>query len=203
MLSTGTLSRRFHVEVSKVTLLMTGIALSKGPTRPVKYSGALPVDALKARRLKPEIAREVAESILRWFAATRAAVAKYILRSRNSASSMKLVTCDDDQAGIVAKTYDEAIATTNRSFTTPITADAKLDPVGAIAIDQAEIHRRRDLVRKLFNDFWNGAHEKPTAFSERLDQAEDYLNARLAANGEIWQLDDTTRALLGLPARLN
>jgi len=39
----------------------------------------------------------------------------------------------------------------------------------------------------------------PAAFVERLDQAEDYLNERLAASGEIWQLDAKTRVMLGLP----
>jgi hypothetical protein len=42
---------------------------------------------------------------------------------------------------------------------------------------------------------------KPSAFVERLDQAEDYLNERLAASGEVWRLDATTRAMLGLPPR--
>jgi hypothetical protein len=27
-----------------------------------------------------------------------------------------------------------------------------------------------------FNDYWNGAYEKPAAFVQRLDEAEDYLN---------------------------
>ena len=36
-----------------------------------------------------------------------------------------------------------------------------------------------------------------------LDQAEDYLNERLAANGEFWRLNSNTRVLLGLPPRLN
>ena len=27
--------------------------------------------------------------------------------------------------------------------------------------------------------FWSGAYEKPTAFVDRLDQVEDYLNERL------------------------
>jgi hypothetical protein len=53
----------------------------------------------------------------------------------------------------------------------------------------------------LFNDFWRGVYEKPAAFVERLDQAEDYLNERLAANGEFWRLDAKTRAMLGLPPR--
>jgi hypothetical protein len=56
-------------------------------------------------------------------------------------------------------------------------------------------------VRMLFNDFWSGVNEKPAAFVERLDQAEDYLNERLAANGEFWRLDANTRAMLALPRR--
>jgi hypothetical protein len=36
---------------------------------------------------------------------------------------------------------------------------------------------------------------------DRLDQAEIYLNDRLTACGEYWQLDAKTRKLLGLPAR--
>jgi hypothetical protein len=38
---------------------------------------------------------------------------------------------------------------------------------------------------------------------ERLDQAEGYLNDRLAANGEGWRLDAKTRIILGLPPRSN
>jgi hypothetical protein len=38
---------------------------------------------------------------------------------------------------------------------------------------------------------------------ERLDQAADYVNDRLAANGEAWRLDSQTRAMLGLPLRAN
>jgi hypothetical protein len=52
-----------------------------------------------------------------------------------------------------------------------------------------------------FNDFWSGTHDKPAAFAERLDQAEDYLNERLTANGEVWRLDAKTRIMLGLPPR--
>ena len=55
------------------------------------------------------------------------------------------------------------------------------------------------MVRTLFNDFWSGAYEKPAAFVERLDQAEDYLNERLAASSELWRLDINTRVMLGLP----
>lgn len=57
------------------------------------------------------------------------------------------------------------------------------------------------MVRTLFNDFWSGAYEKPAAFVERLDQAEDYVNDRLVKTGEFWQLDAKTRVTLGLPPR--
>jgi hypothetical protein len=55
----------------------------------------------------------------------------------------------------------------------------------------------------LFNDFWSGAHDKPAAFVERLNQAEDYVNERLAASGEFWQLDAKARVMLDLPPRVN
>jgi hypothetical protein len=38
---------------------------------------------------------------------------------------------------------------------------------------------------------------------DRLDQAEEYLNDRLVACGESWQLDAKTRKVLGLPAGPN
>jgi hypothetical protein len=86
------------------------------------------------------------------------------------------------------------------------TADANVGQIAANGIcqtvpDQQEVERRRELVRMLFNDFWNGAYNKPVAFAQRLDEAEDYLNARLAAHGEFWRLDADTRAILGLPPR--
>jgi hypothetical protein len=52
----------------------------------------------------------------------------------------------------------------------------------------------------LFNDFWSGPYEKPAAFVERLNQAEDYLNDRLTANGEVWRLDANTRGNARLAA---
>jgi hypothetical protein len=85
----------------------------------------------------------------------------------------------------------------------------KVRPSGQIssgtpsALDEGEIRRRRTLVRIFFNDFWNGPYEKPAGFLQRLDQAEDYVNDRLAANGEAWRLDSQTRVILGLPPRVN
>jgi hypothetical protein len=67
--------------------------------------------------------------------------------------------------------------------------------------DQQEIQRRRELVRALFNDFWNGSDDKPATFVDRLNRAETHLNAQLAARGEPWQLDANTRKMLGLPPR--
>jgi hypothetical protein len=80
-----------------------------------------------------------------------------------------------------------------------VDADAQIDIAASTVLDQEEIQRRRDLVRTLFNDFWTGSHEKPAAFVDRLDQAENYVNERLAASGEFWQLDAKTRLMLGLP----
>jgi hypothetical protein len=73
--------------------------------------------------------------------------------------------------------------------------------VSVTAPNQEEIGRRRDVVRALFNDFWKDRDDKPGSFSDRLNEAETYLNERLAAAGEFWQLDTGTRQLLGLPTR--
>jgi hypothetical protein len=70
-------------------------------------------------------------------------------------------------------------------------------------LNEGEIQRRRNLVRTFFNDFWTGSYEKPAGFLQRLDQAEAYVNDRLAANGEAWRLDSQARAMLGLPPRAN
>ena len=64
---------------------------------------------------------------------------------------------------------------------------------------QDEIDRRRGLVRKFFNDYWSSVDDKPASFAERLDGAEGYINERVAAGGEPWQLDPATRKQLGLP----
>ena len=94
----------------------------------------------------------------------------------------------------------EAVATAQ----IPAPAEVKADAGGPVAhneLDEQEIERRRTLVRTLFNDFWRGEDQKPASFTVRLDQAEDYLNERLAANGETWRLDTETRAMLSLPPR--
>jgi hypothetical protein len=58
-----------------------------------------------------------------------------------------------------------------------VDADAQIDIAASTVLDQEEIQRRRDLVRTLFNDFWTGSHEKPAAFVDRLDQAENYVTS--------------------------
>jgi hypothetical protein len=82
-----------------------------------------------------------------------------------------------------------------------VEVDAGIRPTAHNELSQQEIERRRGLVRAFFNDFWSGTHDKPAAFAERLDQAEDYLNERLTANSEGWRLDAKTRIMLGLPPR--
>jgi hypothetical protein len=154
----------------------------------------------------------VLEKFLRSFAQIGAAVikpTKYFLRAKYPASDEKRVESTLEEVGAVAAATETAVLTTTKSFTVPDTAevkvdtDAQIDSAASTVPDQEEIQRRRDLVRTLFNDFWSEAHDKPAAFVERLDQAEDYVNERLTACGEFWQLDAKTRAMLGLPPRSN
>jgi hypothetical protein len=65
--------------------------------------------------------------------------------------------------------------------------------------NQQELERRRKIVRQFFNDFWKSADAKPVTFAERLNLAEGYINERLVACGEAWQLDSAVRKQLGLP----
>src|SRR4029077_6782655 len=95
----------------------------------------------------------------------------------------------------------EAVATAQIPDATEVKADAAVSPVVHNELDEQEIERRRALVRMLFNDFWRGEDQKPASFTARLDQAENYLNGRLAANRETWRLDAETRAMLSLPPR--
>jgi hypothetical protein len=68
-----------------------------------------------------------------------------------------------------------------------------------IALVQQGDENRRKLIRALFNQFWADVIDKPATFAERLDAAEDYINAQLAARSVGWRLDDLTRRQLGLP----
>ncbi len=116
-----------------------------------------------------------------------------------------------EEARVIAAANESATIqpSTSASFPAHFSADAKIEPdtqvnhVPPVLPDQHEIQRRRDLIRTLFNDFWDGSSEKPRAFVQRLDQAETYLNERLTALGEFWQLDANTRVMLSLPPRSN
>jgi hypothetical protein len=79
-----------------------------------------------------------------------------------------------------------------------VTDGIAIRPESQISTRQ-ELERRREIVRQFFNDFWRSADDKPVTFAERLNQAEGYINERLAARGEAWQLDPATRKQLGLP----
>jgi hypothetical protein len=153
------------------------------------------------------------ENILRWFAGIGAAFKKPIEPSRRFVSDIAAEIraesgAEEDRA--VAATTDSAVATpsTMATFSTPVAAsdtkigqDVQVGCVVPIRPDQQEIQRRRELVRTLFNDFWNGRDDKPAAFVDRLDQAEACLNEQLTACGEVWQLDANTRKMLSLPPR--
>jgi hypothetical protein len=189
----------------------------KTPSRHLKKTRKImgkrmPIDSADSTRLKSDTAPDIGEKVLRWFAQIGAAVTKptkYFMRARYPASDEKRVESTLEEAGAVAAATEIAVLTTTKSFTVPDTAevkvntDAQIDSAASTVPDQEEIQRRRDLVRTLFNDFWSKAHDKPAAFVERLDQAEDYVNERLTAGGEFWQLDAKTRAMLGLPPRTN
>ncbi len=128
---------------------------------------------------------------LRSLADIRAAIANFFRPSRPESAKRQAASGGAPEAAVA----------------TPVAAGVNIDSgpeikaVGQLAADQQEIERRRNLVRMFFNDFWGGVSDKPTAFVERLDRAEDYLNERLAANGELWRVDTNTRLLLGLPPR--
>jgi hypothetical protein len=74
----------------------------------------------------------------------------------------------------------EAAATASLAAGVNVDTEPEINSVAHIVPDQQEIERRRNLVRIFFNDFWSGASDKPAAFVERLDEAENYLNERLA-----------------------
>jgi hypothetical protein len=169
----------------------------------------MPIDSADSPKLKSDTATDIGEKVLRWFAQIGAAVTKptrYFLRTSYPASDEKRAESPLEEAGATAAATENAVWTTTKSFTVPVNAEVKVDTdaqIDSAAPPVEEIQRRRDLVRTLFNDFWSGAYEKPAAFAARLDQAEDYVNERLAARGEFWQLDAKTRVTLGLPPRAN
>jgi len=156
--------------------------------------------------------RGAMENILRWFARIGEALkpSAHLWRSRQRASDIAAKTLAEratEEVGVIAAGAESAPRNRSAPLRAPVTADAigqdQVNRVISIQPDQQEIQRRRELVRALFNDFWSGSDEKPGTFADRLDQAESYLNERLAACGECWQLDTKTRKMLGLPRRSN
>jgi hypothetical protein len=162
-----------------------------------------------ASRSTPIGAGGVLANILRSFAAMSAAAAKLFRPSRPNKlpeEEAESATVEIEAAEAEASEIEVAAVT---DLATDLAADLHVDgereskaQVQSVP-DQQEIDRRRNLVRTFFNDFWSEALHKPAAFVERLDAAEEYLNERLAANGELWRLDATMRAMLGLPPRSN
>ena len=150
-------------------------------------------------------------NIFQWFAKIAAAFTKLgdiFSRAPPPVSDIAAESRAESAAegtGAVATAIEIATATPTATSAVArdatIGQDSQVTGVASISPDQQEIQRRRELVRVLFNDFWNGRDDKPTTFADRLDQAEIYLNERLTACGEYWQLDAKTRKLLGLPAR--
>jgi hypothetical protein len=146
----------------------------------------------RSSRSKPVATTEALANTWRCFADIGAA-AKYVLRPRHP----RPVEGHPHDAAV------EAAATASLAAGERVDTEPESNAVAPFVPDQQEIERRRNLVRIFFNDFWSGASNKPAAFVERLDEAEDYLNQRLAANGESWRVDAKTRVMLGLPPRSN
>jgi hypothetical protein len=149
----------------------------------------------RASKTKAVTTVQVAANIFRWFVRLGAAAKQHHAYSPAEASAESPQAENTDANPTTAESFSAA-------HTTGVSAD-KDSGVSPSIPDKQEIERRRDLVRTFFNDFWRDAHDKPAAFVERLDQAGDYVNDRLAANGEAWRLDSQTRTMLGLPLRAN
>ena len=98
---------------------------------------------------------------------------------------------------------ERAASETKAPAESGLVQDTQVSVAATNSPGQQKIQRRRELVRALFNEFWSGSDDKPVTFVERFNQAENYLNERLTACGERWQLDANTRKLLGLPRRSN
>jgi hypothetical protein len=185
----------------------------------------MPTDLAESSKPTLGVVRGALEVIVRWvarFGPTSDKPTKYFLQSRFAAtdntaqqptSDITAERCADslpEEPRVVA-TATEGVVAAKPNATVSITAPAiagaevgqqtQIERVAAALPDQQEILRRRELVRTLFNDFWSGSDDKPKAFVDRLDQAETYLNERLTACGESWQLDAETRAMLGLPRK--
>jgi hypothetical protein len=171
-------------------------------------------DLAQSSRTKAGNSRAVARNLLHSLAEISATVTSYFWR-QNAAADVTAENSAENAPGkadLGAIVVEEAAVTPSltQSFSAPVTADviiigseAQTNRVAHTAPDDQEVKRRRDLVRTLFNDFWTESFDKPAAFVDRLAQAEPYINERLAAFGELWQLDAETRTTLGLPSTKN
>jgi hypothetical protein len=171
-------------------------------------------DLAQSSRPKGGNSRGVAGNLLRSLAEIGATVTSFFWKQL---SASDVVTAENRgenaprKARLVSTAVEDAAVKPSgtESSPAPITADviigpeAKTNRIARIVLDDQEIQRRRDLVRTLFNDFWSEANDKPAAFVDRLAQAESYINERLTACGEFWQLDAETRITLGLPSTKN
>jgi hypothetical protein len=135
------------------------------------------------------VTTSVVATLLRSLVRIRAAIRAFFRASKSPERRTESVAVEIDAV------------TTSQIPTHAQVADAGISPIADNELGHQEIERRRNLVRALFNDFWSGEDQKPASFAARLDRAEDYLNERLAANGETWRLDTETRAMLSLPSR--
>jgi hypothetical protein len=162
---------------------------------------------------KADNSRRVARNLLRSLAEIGATVIGYFWRQNGAAEVAAENSAENalGKAGLVPTVSEDAAVNPSltKSYSAPVTADviigaeAQINRVAHTAPDDREINRRRDLVRTLFNDFWTESFDKPAAFVDRLAQAEPYINERLTAFGEFWQLDAETRTTLGLPSTKN
>jgi hypothetical protein len=179
--------------------------------------GRMSAELLQPSGPKTETKRSVVRLIFRWLTQISGAVARPIYPFLRLIEPAPCVTAEQradgttERAAVAVTATEKRVIkpTTTKTVTDPFTSDNELDsdaqivPIAQTVPDERETQRRRDLVRTLFNDFWNGSCDKPAAIADRLDQAENYLNERLIACGEFWQLDTKTRVLLGLPPRSN
>ena len=157
------------------------------------------VEAAQSRRSK-QVTTGVAATVLRSVADIGAAI-KAFFRASNPASFRASNPAAVERRTESTAVETEGVATSQIPVHAAVKADASTISVAPNELSQQEIERRRSFVRALFNDFWSGTHDKLAAFVKRLDQAEDYLNERLTANGEVWRPDAKTRIMLGLPPR--
>ena len=154
------------------------------------------VEGAQSTKSKP-VTTGVVANILRWFAEIRAAAKSVFRGGRPASAESRAERTAMEPATVATAPVIPVIAHAT------VDSDSVISRLARTELDEQEIVRRRDLVRRLFTDFWSGEDEKPASFTARVDQAEDYLNDRLAANGESWRLDTETRAMLGLPLRSN